>query len=291
MSAWPWIVGGGAVVGWLLARSSSAEGATDSAQTGHTDGVTPPAATIPPAPSSRETGAQFAARIARGNEAAREIAILDAVQRGNVPASLRAYRPVQLSARGHTGTAYVAPDYLAIGIDWSDALRVPLSARGAQRAVDLLGAVLPTKRLVDAIHAQAGVHVPFDAFAPNAGESRNSVRLWVASNARVEARRAGRNGLLEDAKKSIVVGQALARHPQNVVIYGGWYANGERVQAENGSSHSGSYRDYSHGVRPIHPMMIADGVQRQVVDVLADPELAWLLSDEGAVAASGRRYD
>lgn len=43
--------------------------------------------------------------------------------------------------------------------------------------------------------------------------------------------------------------------------------------------------DYSHGVRWIHGTMVVDGVERLVADVLRDPELAPLVSDEGPLSS------
>ena len=43
------------------------------------------------------------------------------------------------------------------------------------------------------------------------------------------------------------------------------------------------YVDYSHGIRLVKQQMIVDGVPMSVADVLADPNLCVLLSDEGVV--------
>jgi hypothetical protein len=47
--------------------------------------------------------------------------------------------------------------------------------------------------------------------------------------------------------------------------------------------HGVRYADYSHGVRLVWHEVLVDGVRRSIYDVLADPKLAPLLSDEGAL--------
>jgi hypothetical protein len=48
-------------------------------------------------------------------------------------------------------------------------------------------------------------------------------------------------------------------------------------------AHEPSFADYSQGVRLVHPMMTVDGTSMAVRDVLADPVLHPLLSNEGPV--------
>ena len=43
------------------------------------------------------------------------------------------------------------------------------------------------------------------------------------------------------------------------------------------------YVDYSHGIRLVRQQMTVEGVEMSVADVLADPDLHVLLSDEGVV--------
>ena len=47
--------------------------------------------------------------------------------------------------------------------------------------------------------------------------------------------------------------------------------------------HEITYMDYSHGLRLVRQAMIVDGQPRTVQEVLADPVLCVLLSDEGAI--------
>jgi hypothetical protein len=47
--------------------------------------------------------------------------------------------------------------------------------------------------------------------------------------------------------------------------------------------HRAGYADYSHGIRLVSQKAIVDGKVRSVYDILRDPLLARVLSDEGAI--------
>jgi hypothetical protein len=49
------------------------------------------------------------------------------------------------------------------------------------------------------------------------------------------------------------------------------------------------YVDYSHGIRPVRRAMLVDGASRRFEDIVNDPALRDLLSDEGT--GSVTRYD
>jgi hypothetical protein len=116
---------------------------------------------------------------------------------------------------------------LGVGSD-GNYLRTPLSAPGAQRAVSLLSSILPTKKMVEDIEREAsrvdGI-VAFSPFSPQRGESRNSKRLWEASNAAIEARKLANKPLYAGHKKDIIVGPEIARNPGKVIIFGGLWSD------------------------------------------------------------------
>lgn len=263
------IVGAAGVAAWILYSPSALAGALPRPQT------------------PRMTGSQFLASIQNLTGTARENAILAAAQAGHVPT--QSWVPIAVSAPGHSGTIYVAPDYFGIGTD-EDWIRTPMYPGVAQRIADARGAVLPTKKISDLIYEHAPVKIAFTPFDPaREGVPRGSSTLYGRSNAAIESRRAGRTGLMSGGKKDIVIGDLLGRSPGKVIIYGGRYADGARVQPYS-NIHSASYVDYSHGVRLVKDTMVADGRQMRVLDVLRDPQLAPMISDEGAVPASGLRY-
>jgi len=88
-------------------------------------------------------------------------------------------------------------------------------------------------------------------------------------------------------KKDIVVTPKLDR-PDRVAIFGWHRENGEPIQPLY-TGHVDWYVDYSHGARPVRRTMIVDGVSRTFEDVLSDPKLRYLLSDEDGPVISRYR--
>src|SRR5439155_19018027 len=65
------------------------------------------------------------------------------------------------------------------------------------------------------------------------------------------------------------------------VIYGWHYPSGTPIQPlYNG--HEETYADYSHGVRLVQNSITYDGAPNTITNILTNPNLAGLLSDEGA---------
>ena len=82
---------------------------------------------------------------------------------------------------------------------------------------------------------------------------------------------------------------SLARRPGRVAIFGWHHPDGKPIQPLY-TGHIATYVDYSHGVRLVWRELEVDGHRRSIGEVLADPVLHELLSDEGALKASVQRY-
>ncbi len=246
--------------------------------------------TMTPPVAGSETGTQFAQRILRLSGAARNQAIRTAIGSNNVPLDNMVYASVNVAIPGHTGTFFATNDYLGVGVN-NDWIRTPVWPLTAQQIVDSRREVLPTKKMVDLIHQQAPIKISFSAKDPaREGVARDSTEMFKRSNASIITKLAGRSGqLIAGHKKDIVVGNLLARSPGKVIIYGAWDASGARIQPYS-NVHSSTYEDYSHGVRGIKNIMIVDGHEMLVKDVLASPTLNGLISDEGVVPLLGTRY-
>lgn len=264
---------------FLKRRASAASLGDDDGELEEDGSVTRGFIDLPPDTSAEDlTGSAFIAAATPLSAAAREDHILDWIDRGATPASWRELRPVTVRGGGHEVTFYAAPDVVTLGTD-SDRFRPALTAGLAQRIADRLGMSLPTATMVDAIHAQADVRVPFRGFSG----ARDSFATHVASNAAIEQRLAGRSGLISDHSKDYVVGYPRRRWPEAIAIYGGWDSQGTRVQPPSGGVHYLGYRDYSQRARLIGRTVLVDGQQRQLAEALADPAIAPLLHREGVV--------
>jgi hypothetical protein len=229
-------------------------------------------------------GHAFMGTLLSASVPAREAAMLAEILRGNVPPSLTRLVAVPLSAGTHTGTVFVAPEYLGIGSD-ADFVRTPLNAISAQAIADQLGCVLPTTKLVDAIWRAAPRKLAPLPWGPPYDATMLSTARFVAHSDRIMAQRAGTplDELVAGDKKDVVLTRAIATHPGHVAIYGWQLPNGQPIQPLT-TIHAITYADYSHGVRLVLARMIVDGTAKAVADVLADPALCALISDEGPEA-------
>jgi hypothetical protein len=92
--------------------------------------------------------------------------------------------------------------------------------------------------------------------------------------------------LVAGDKKDIVITARLTNSPSRVAIYGWHQTNGVAIQPLY-LGHAAAWADYSHGVRLIQQKLSVNGETKTVAEVLADPKLAGLLSDEGVVTTPG----
>ncbi|MBI5367116.1 MAG: hypothetical protein HZA54_08770 [Planctomycetes bacterium] len=246
----------------------------------------PPALGIPPRPAGAESGSAFLARTNAFSRPRREEAILAALADGNLPPFLRTWREVTVSGSGgdgrtHEVTFRALPDVLAIGSD-ADFVRIPMNPLTAQRLADRFGASLPTRKMVDAIWRQAGVRLAPRPLPASAAMMSNDYTR--THQRKIEEQRAGRplGALTAGHKKDVVLSNLLLTRPGRVAIYGWHLTNGSPIQPLS-TVHENTYADYSHGIRLIDRTVRVDGVFRDLLDVLRDPALARLLSDEGVM--------
>lgn len=226
----------------------------------------------------------FGASVAALSPAQYERAVVDAAITGDLPASFSQFVPVTVTSQGRTGTFWASPMPLSIGTDAAP-FHAPLSAPAAQRIADHHGHSLPTKKMVDAIHAAANVRVPFKSYSAD----RQSPRTFVASSDVIEARRAGRMGLVSDFAKDYVLTNQRRSNPARIALYGGWDAQGGLVQPF-AVPHALTYYDYSQHPRFVAGNVLVDGVAMPLATALADPATAHLFSHEGPITGTMLRY-
>jgi hypothetical protein len=243
---------------------------------------------IPPRDPQTVTGSRFADSVANMDRHEREQAILGQLLEGNLPVFLRKLVPVRLSydlAAGKTlaATIFVMPEYLAIGSD-SDFLRIPMNLQTATAVADRFGFVLPTRKIVDAIYDQSLSH-----FTPQplpAGPQMTSTEYYRTHNAMIDKQSRSRGfssgELVSGHKKDVVFTNRLRYRPGQIAIYGWHRGKGDPIQPLS-TVHGAGYADYSHGIRLIGGMAVAEGRLRSVHDILWDSTLAKVLSDEGVI--------
>jgi hypothetical protein len=241
---------------------------------------------FPARPTGAPTGTQFMAEVAGVARAVRENRIVDEITGGNVPGFNRGFVPVGVSemigGRRVDATFYVLPDYLSIGRD-DDFVRVPMTPIIAQPIADVFACLLPTRKMVDAVYEAASVKLAPSPISPTTTDITRAT-TFLRHHEAVEMQREGEplGALIGGIKKDVVITPLLATHAGRVAIYGWHRLDGTPIQPLY-LGHVDSYVDYSHGIRLVHERMLVDGVETNVADVLADPELHLLLSDEGVV--------
>jgi hypothetical protein len=268
-----------ALTGWLLFATAQAG---------------PQTLNLPPRPAGAPTGTQFTNIITPMALTERENWIYAQVVSGNVPNFQRTLVPITVSATingtNHTATYYAAPDYLAIGTD-ADYFLEPTTPLLAQRLCNLLGCTLPTRKMVNQIWTNAAVKLNPYPFNPTNYDIM-SVEVFALSNDAIGSQRDEftnsfpLGALVSGDKKDVVISTMIYSNlhsgvPAPVVIYGWLYTSGVPIQPlYNG--HADTYMDYSHGIRLVQNAITVDGSPKTITNVLTNPNLAALLSDEGA---------
>lgn len=248
---------------------------------------------LPPRPVAALSGTEFARSLGDLSLEEREAKILGEFERGNVPSFLRTLVPVRVTSTDHNvrATYYVTPDYLAIGSD-DDYFLTPMTPFTAQKLADRLGCVLPTPKMVDDIYAAAAVKLTPAPIAPSS--AMTTVPVFLQHNTTVrDMRRLERQplgALTAGHKKDVVITNRLfTTAPDKVAIYG-WHKPEDRRPIQPlYTRHLASWVDYSHGIRLVRQQMAVDGKSTTVEAVLANPDRASLLSDEGVMSRT--RYE
>jgi hypothetical protein len=241
---------------------------------------------IPARAPSAETGSEFVRQTAALSEPEREAVIAAQLMAGNLPGFLRRLKPVTLRGPRPGGgaaevTLCVTPDYLALGSD-ADFLRIPMGLQTALATAARFGFVLPTPKMVDAIYEQAEVHLRPQPLPPGP-EMRSNAYYWKHHRRIREQRielRAPLGALIAGQKKDVVVSNRLWQKVDRVAIYGWHQGAGAPIQPLS-TVHGARYADYSHGVRLVSVVAFVDGRARPIFEVLEDPSLAGVVSDEG----------
>lgn len=242
--------------------------------------------TIPPRPDKAPGGKAFAESIADLPPKAREAAVVQEILRGNIPVFLRQLHPVTLKTGEHTCVVNVMPDYLAVGND-TDFLRVPMTPASAKIICDAFGFSLPTTKIVDAVYTEADVKLEPRPLT----ERRDATATFAQHNAIIEEQRAGKSpgSLVAGIKKDVVITNQLKVKPNKVAIYGWHKLDGKPIQPLY-TGHVDWYVDYSHGIRLISRRMTLDGKERDLLELLSDPELCHLVGEREPILPSAATY-
>jgi hypothetical protein len=234
------------------------------------------------------TGSELYKRIAGLTGEPRETEILNA---GEPPPWVLQWIPVTVvsyAGTGETKTVAHSLTYKVARDGWSvgtaeDFLRTPLAFTTAKRLAKARGWTFPTTAMVRQIHAAADVRIAM----PTATAEREASSTYLAAHQAIETQRAGRQGLQSGGKKDLVLSRDLPAGTKQ--IFGGAIDTTPGTKFWQGISHppahAATYVDYSEQYRPIQRAAVLDGKPIDLHAVLASPDLAPLISTEGAYDA------
>lgn len=244
---------------------------------------------LPGRDTNAPDGDAFAQKISELNLPDRESVIVREIFAGNVPAFLRNFCPVAVTnlsgGKTNTATFFAAPDYLAVGSD-ENYLLVPVSPNSAQSVADQLSCILPTRKMVDAIYAAAAVKLAPSPIPPS--PAMTTVPVFALHNETIRTQRLAflnlrpLGALVAGHKKDVVMSARLAAITNKVAIYGWHQTNGVPIQPLY-LGHTISWVDYSQCIRLVSQTVLVNGEKKTVAEVLADPKLCGLISDEGII--------
>ncbi len=242
---------------------------------------------IPPRPANAITGSQFMKEVTNMTFAERENQIYNEVSKGNIPNFLRNLIMVKDTVKDALGVTHmiyyeVMPDYLAIGSN-SNYCRIPTGPITAQQLGVLFGANLPTRQLVNNIYKNATLKLEPITYP----WSQASVTIpkfqehSYAIDSEIVAAGGIKGELTGGDKKDVVLSNKIIdpTRPNHVCIYGWHRLNGVPIQPLT-NIHIDTYDDYSHGIRFINNQVLVDSVIMTVPQILKDPVLYKILSDE-----------
>ena len=216
----------------------------------------------------------------------REERVYNEIMSGNIPTFLRELRLIDVVVESDglvwNLSYYVTPDYMAVGSD-EDYFLIPMTPILAQEIADSLGLSLITRKMVDAVwlHAELQVEpIPIDPSSDMVTIpvfADHNELVWTQRMETIDQFPLGT--LVAGNKKDVVLSNQIVDNENKVVIYGWHRTNGQPIQPLY-SGHINWYADYSHGIRFAHAQCRVNGEERSVSDVLKDPGLYHLLSDE-----------
>ena len=141
--------------------------------------------------------------------------------------------------------------------------------------------------MVDEIYTNAKIKLEPQPIAPS--KEMITVPVFIAHNQMVlnqlEAFKEKhlQSELTAGNKKDIIISNKIYGQPtQRVVIYGWHKLDGKAIQPVY-NKHTNTWADYSHGVRLISNIGYLNGKRIKLTDLLKDPVLHELLSDEGLI--------
>jgi hypothetical protein len=149
--------------------------------------------------------------------------------------------------------------------------------------------MLPTKKMTDIIYNKADIKLHPQPIPPS--DIMTTVPVFKQHTDSVKQQISQLNFsrtadyIIAGHKKDIIISNkiySLNKDLNRVVIYG-WHLNRNDPIQPVFNGHDALYADYSHGVRLIFNKAFTSKDSIKIYDILKDPRLSVLLSDEGII--------
>lgn len=236
--------------------------------------------------------AEYLDRIRQKRGADREVEALAAVKAGEVPSVFITPNawPIVTIRKEIDGLPYrldlrVAPNFFAVGDDGSPFF-LPMWPTTAQKVADQFHAILPTKKIADAIYAAAQETVSIVTpgapwyVAGKPGDIGDSEAWYDAALRKRAQGAAGRfDKLVDGQSKNLIV--SPKDDGSRVRIYGARRPDGGYPLQGDSTKHAWNYLDYSHGTRLVSRNAVLNGQPIDLYTVFMDPKVSQLVSDDG----------
>jgi hypothetical protein len=216
----------------------------------------------------------------------REKIIYSEILSGNIPHFLRQLTPISLDIElnGHLYSLifYVMPDYMSLGSN-DDYFNIPMTPIVAQDIANALGLSLTTPKMVDHIWQHSELKLSPTPIPPS--PKMITIPVFADHNEIINTQRLEAlnlfplGSLVAGHKKDVVISNQILDNQNRVIIYGWHQTNGQVIQPLY-SGHVNWYTDYSHGIRFALNKCTLNGEVKKLSDILKDPDLYHLLSDE-----------
>lgn len=196
--------------------------------------------------------------------------------------------PITSSIPGHTAIFQVSEDAIYVILEDESRFRFQVSASLAQKAADLLGAVLPTAKIHDLSYQQAKIKIPATLLSP--GPEMVTTNKSIVWNKALEKKRKSLKveGLVRDCGKVWILNNRLGLR-NNIAINYGFYdpkapytsKSGQQMWQTIGTRHNAYHTDYSQTLVLMSSTCQVDGQQMSTYEVMQSTTLNGLISDEG----------
>jgi type IX secretion system substrate protein len=238
-------------------------------------------------------GSDFVAQVTGLSLEDRERAIVKEILNGNMPSFSRKLKAVTIQQvindKNYELNFFTVLDYMAIGSD-QDYLYIPMTPSTAQYLAGILDCTLPTKTMVDKIYNNAEIKLSPQPIPPSDKMTTVPVFKQHTDSIKLQISHLGfsrsADNLIAGHKKDIIISNKIYspdRNYERVVIYG-WHLSKNNPIQPVYNGHSAIYADYSHGVHLISNTAFLNGDSAQIKDILKDPDLSILLSNEGVIS-------